>query len=70
MQWDFQNQKKSRAGLVRVPLVWKSHYIICFPAKFILSHVTGLCKWPIKSNNVCDIPDWYYGWLVCLCLIN
>ena len=30
-QWDFQNKGKS-AGLVRVPLFWKSHCVICVPA--------------------------------------
>ena len=29
-QWDFQT-KESRAGLVRVPLFWKSHCVICVP---------------------------------------
>ena len=29
-QWTFKT-KKSQAGLVRVPLFWKFHYVICVP---------------------------------------
>ena len=39
--------KESRAGLERVPLFWKSHFVTCVPASLIPNHVTGFCKGPI-----------------------
>ena len=36
--------KKSRAGLVRVPLFLQSHSVPCIPAEFIPFHVTRSCK--------------------------
>ena len=53
-----------RAGLVRVPLFWESHCVICVSASFILYHVTGSCKGPIeectdemRSSNRDSISD-------------
>ena len=43
--------KESRAGLVRVPLFWKSHCATCIPAKLIPYHVTGSCKGSICEGN-------------------
>ena len=34
--------EESRAGLVRVPLFWKSHCVACVPV-----YVTGSCEGPI-----------------------
>ena len=53
--WDGNNaiglsKQESQAGLVRVPLFWKSHSIVCVPAKFIPYHVTGSCKGPIQCG--------------------
>ena len=39
---------ESQARLVRVLLSWKSHCVNCIPAEFILYHVIGSCKMPIK----------------------
>ena len=46
--------KENRAGLVRVPLFWKSHCVTCVPAYLIPKHVTGLCKGPIDNEALSD----------------
>ena len=47
--------KKGKAGLVRVPLFWKSHCVICVPVLFIPYHVTGSCKGPIGKKKPKEI---------------
>ena len=36
--------KESWAGLVQVPLFWKSHCVTCIPVELIPYQVTGSCK--------------------------
>ena len=47
--------KESRAGLVGVPLSWKSHIVTCFPVWLIPYLATGSSKGPIDFNFQCRI---------------
>lgn len=62
-------KKKSRwTGTSPFGLEVPLHYL--FPSKIYSVPCDRIVQMAYKSNNVCDTPDWYYGWLVCLCLIN